>query len=123
MEPQRRKIEDAFPDINWVQLNDAIRILNIDLYYGPVAVSDPDIVENYPHYDYLGFMEAIDFVRSTIEGLPKYIFTDWGGFILAGNPEDDPENWDDEENYIGPEEYYATDLKSLILGRELEKYV
>ena len=123
MEPQRRSIEDAFPSINWTQLNDAISILNMDLYYGPVSVSDSEIMDNYPNYEYLGFMEAIDFVRSTIEDLPKYIFTDWGGFILAGNPEDDPENWDDEENYIGPEEYYATYTKSLVLGKELEKYV
>ena len=123
MEPQKRSIQDVFPSINWTQLNDAISILNMDLYYGPVSLSDSEIMNSYPHYEYLGFMEAIEYVRSTIDGLPEYIFTDWGGFILAGNPEDDQENWDIEENYIGPEEYYATNLKSLILGRELDKYV
>lgn len=123
MEPRRRAIENAFPHIDWKQLNDAIGILNIDLYYGPVAVSDPEIIENYPNYEYLGFMEAVEYTKTVMHDLPKYVFTDWDGFILSGNPEDDPDNWDIEENYIGPEEYYASDLRSLILGRELEKYV
>lgn len=113
-------IKEAFPDINWDRFEDIDRALNAELWHGPWNSNWAEPLENYR---WAGFAQACKDIEETLKDLPYEVYYDVDAEnVCINNPEDDPENWIDDEFWVGGE-YEVLNTRKTVMYPETYKQI
>ncbi len=116
-------VTNSYPTVDLAKMRDLDRMLNWELWHGPLPSNYWTEVEpcNTPWH---GFEAASKELEELLDPLPHEVWwnADFDG-ITESDPNEDEENFDEEYNWIGSEEWFKLNLRRILLHIETWKQV